>query len=380
MKSRFSVTFKVLTACSFGFNLCCITYYLMDTVWNGSFVDWFESRFVIREKEYIPELKGYILTYSINWSRFKLLLLELLIVGVIICLCIAVCAADRYARRRVTKTVGEISQMIRICMQQEGGELSEMFPEKYAEIYVQMAYFKAMVRHHEQMRKEEVSRKNDLITYLAHDLKTPLTSVIGYLTLLKEAPDMPEKQRARYINIALDKASRLEDLTNEFFEITRYNLQQIALEMESIDLYYMMVQLADEFYPVLSAHRNTVRLDIDEDLMIYGDAEKLARVFNNILKNAVSYSYRDTEIEICARATKTETRICFRNRGKTIPPQKLDALFEKFFRLDEARTANTGGAGLGLAIAKEIVTLHGGTIQAESENETTIFLITLPRS
>ena len=299
----------MLTACSFGINLCCITYYLMDTVWNGSFVDWFESRFVIREKEYIPELKGYILTYSINWSRFKLLLLELLIVGVIICLCIAVCAADRYARRRVTKTVGEISQMIRICMQQEGGELSEMFPENMRKSMFRWQISRQWCVIMSRCARRKCSRKNDLITYLAHDLKTPLTSVIGWAsTLLKEAPDMPEKQRARYINIALDKASRLEDLTNEFFEITRYNLQQIALEMESIDLYYMMVQLTDEFLRFLSAHGNTVRLDIDEDLMIYGDAEKLARVFNNILKNAVSYSYRDTEIEICARARAQRRR------------------------------------------------------------------------
>ena len=297
----------------------------------------------------------------------------------ILCLCVAVCAAERYAKARVQKTVGEISRMLQICMSQENAEPSEMFPEKYAEIYVQMAEMRATEKHHEQMLKEEAARKNDLITYLAHDLKTPLTSVIGYLSLLDEAVDMPEKQRAQYIKIALNKANRLEDLTNEFFEITRYNLQQISLEMESIDLHYMMVQLTDEFYPILNAHGNTVRLDIGENLMIYCDAEKLALVFNNILKNAVSYSYRDTEIEISARAAKTETQISFRNRGKTLPAQKLDALFEKFFRLDEARTANTGGAGLGLAIAKEIVTLHGGTIRAESADEVTVFRVTLPR-
>ena len=379
MKSKFSVTFRVLAACSFGINFCFITYYLADTVWNGSFVDWFESRFMLREKESLPETGNYVFTYSINWPRFKLLLLELLIAAVILCLCVAVCAAERYAKARVQKTVGEISRMLQICMSQENAEPSEMFPEKYAEIYVQMAEMKATEKHHEQMLKEEAARKNDLITYLAHDLKTPLTSVIGYLSLLDEAVDMPEKQRAQYIKIALDKANRLEDLTNEFFEITRYNLQQISLEMESIDLHYMMVQLTDEFYPILNAHGNTVRLDIGENLMIYCDAEKLARVFNNILKNAVSYSYRDTEIEISARAAKTETQISFRNRGKTLPAQKLDALFEKFFRLDEARTANTGGAGLGLAIAKEIVTLHGGTIRAESADEVTVFRVTLPR-
>lgn len=94
------------------------------------------------------------------------------------------------------------------------------------------------MQRHEQILKEEASRKNDLITYLAHDLKTPLTSVIGYLSLMDEAPDMPEAQKARYVHITLDKACRLEKLINEFFEITRYNLQQIILEKETIDLYY----------------------------------------------------------------------------------------------------------------------------------------------
>ena len=91
-------------------------------------------------------------------------------------------------------------------------------------------------------------RRIDLVTYLAHDLKTPLTSVIGYLSLLDEAPDMPPEQKAKYTHIALDKANRLERLVNEFFEITRYNLQQIKLEKERIDLYYMLVQMGGRVF------------------------------------------------------------------------------------------------------------------------------------
>ena len=108
--------------------------------------------------------------------------------------------------------------------------------------------------------KEEGIRKNDLITYLAHDLKTPLTSVIGYLSLLDEVPDMPQAQKEKYIHITLDKANRLEKLINEFFEITRYNLQQIILEKEMVDLYYMLIQMSDEFYPILASHGNTITL------------------------------------------------------------------------------------------------------------------------
>lgn len=140
----------------------------------------------------------------------------------------------------------------------------------------------------------------------------------------------------------------------------------------------MLLQMSDEFYPILKAHGNTIELSADENLTVYGDPVKLARVFNNILKNAVSYSYPDTVIKIRAEETAGMCRIYFQNQGRTIPPHKLDMIFEKFFRMDEARASNTGGAGLGLAIAKEIVSLHGGTISADSENERTTFCVSLP--
>lgn len=221
-------------------------------------------------------------------------------------------------------------------------------------------------------------RKNDLVMYLAHDIRTPLTSIIGYLSLLDEAPDMPTEQKAKYVHITLDKAYRLEKMVNEFFEITRYNLQQPSLSMEKIDLYYMLVQLCDELSPVLSANGNTIRLKADESLTVYGDSDKLARVFNNVLKNAAAYSNPNTEVLVSAEEKDGRIEITCQNQGKTIPPEKLAAIFEKFYRLDEARTSNTGGSGLGLAIAKQIVSLHNGTIAASSENGTITFTIVLP--
>jgi len=221
-------------------------------------------------------------------------------------------------------------------------------------------------------------RKNDMISYLAHDLKTPLTSIIGYLSLLNDTPDMSMAERAKCVQISIEKAQWLEKMINEFFDITQYNLQQVELEKETIDLYYMLVQLSDEFYPLLSANGNTIDLLADEDLTIYADPVRLARVFNNILKNAISYSYSNTEIIVTGEKVQSNVIIRFQNRGKTIPKEKLTALFDKFFRLDEARTTNTGGAGLGLAIAKDIITLHGGSITAESDNETTTFIVSLP--
>jgi len=222
-------------------------------------------------------------------------------------------------------------------------------------------------------------RKNDLVVYLAHDIKTPLTSVIGYLSLLNEAPDMPREQKAKYIGITLEKAYRLEQLINEFFEITRFNLQTIVLNKEKINLLFMLQQMADEFYPILTPQRKQVAVNVPDGLTLWGDADKLARVFNNILKNAIAYSYENSVIEISAEQQDQYVVISFTNQGNPIPQAKLETIFEKFYRLDSARSTNTGGAGLGLAIAKEIVNAHEGTISVESNPENTTFTVKLPK-
>lgn len=221
-------------------------------------------------------------------------------------------------------------------------------------------------------------RKNDLVVYLAHDIKTPLTSVIGYLSLLHEAPDMPPEQKAKYVGITLEKAYRLEQLINEFFEITRFNLQTIVLDKERINLRFMLEQMADEFYPMLTPQGKQMSVDVPDGLMLWGDADKLARVFNNILKNAIAYSYENSVIDICARQQDKAIKITFTNQGNPIPQKRLETIFEKFYRLDSARSSNTGGAGLGLAIAQEIVSAHDGTISVESNQENTTFTVELP--
>ncbi len=233
-------------------------------------------------------------------------------------------------------------------------------------------------------------RKNNLVMYLAHDIRTPLTSVIGYLSLLEEVPDMPAGQRAKYVHITLEKANRLEKLIQEFFEITRYNIQQIRLEKEEVDLYYMLVQMVEEFYPSLTEKGCRAVLHSKENIKVFGDPVKLARVFNNILKNAIAYGYPNSQIDIYAEEEprgeggaegKGEgwTVIRFQNQGKGIPEEKLSAIFDKFYRMDEARNSDTGGAGLGLAIAREIVTLHGGRIFAKNEEGHVVFWVELPR-
>lgn len=223
-------------------------------------------------------------------------------------------------------------------------------------------------------------RKTDLVVYLAHDLKTPLTSVIGYLTLLRDESQISEELREKYLSISLEKAERLEDLINEFFEITRFNLSNTTLEYSRVNLTRLLEQLTYEFKPMLLEKNLKCELEIVPDTMIKCDVNKMQRVFDNLLRNAVNYSFNDGTIHIVATQNENNLSIKFTNCGNTIPQEKLERIFEQFYRLDTARSSRSGGAGLGLAIAKEIVELHNGTITAKSENEVIEFEVTIPLS
>ena len=377
MKSKVTKILQLLMLLTAGFAACSAIYFLVDNVFDGAFINWFEEVFTITESYFYPVEGTGEIWHTINWGRLKPMLLGTFVLVTLLWLAVMFAVAQLAARRREKRTVTDISGRLRAYMKGDADAVT-VFPKEQAEIAAQLSDIKSALLENERRLKEETTRKNDLIAYLAHDLKTPLTSVIGYLSLLDEAPDMPVEQRAKYTHITLDKAYRLEKMINEFFDITRYNLQQIAIQKELVDLYYLLVQLTDELLPVLEKNGNIVRLYASENLTVPGDPDKLARVFGNVLKNAAAYSYPDTEILISAEEQPGAVTIRFVNRGRTIPQEKLNSLFEKFYRLDEARTSGTGGAGLGLAIAKEIVTLHGGSITAESVDETVTFTVTLP--
>lgn len=333
-------------------------------------------------------------------------------------------------------------------------------------------------------------RKNELVAYLAHDIKTPLTSVIGYLALLDEAPDLPDDARRRYIATASEKAVRLEGLIDEFFEITRYNLQSIPIERAWVDVRLFCEQVAESFYPDAQARGLSLVVRAPDDARFFVDADKLARALGNVVRNAVAYADDGTEIVIAAsfavsaasatagasaatgasavaattsdaesdanasagananananatpnsnaadasssptssaQVASISTRpsaydvaygyapaasdaaggatlqgggaspasstasafvpapgagswvLSVTNQGREISPAHLQSIFDKFYREDGARGTGSGGAGLGLAIAKEIIAAHGGTIGAMSERGVTTFAITLP--
>ena len=260
----------------------------------------------------------------------------------------------------------------------DGSEEYIDLPPEMKELEVKLNHFRSESIKNEKLAKENEKKKDELIVYLAHDIKTPLTVVIGYLSLLDEIEDMPLEQRKKYIELALNKSYRLEELINELFDIARFNSEKIILEKEELNLNMMLEQVIEDFYPILKEINKNINLNTSDNISIYADPDKLSRVFNNLIKNAINYSKENTDIDINVKKKDKEIKVEIINQGKMIPKDKLDKIFENFYRLDTSRTSKTGGSGLGLAISKQIVELHNGKIEVTSNKDKTIFKVSLP--
>ena len=280
------------------------------------------------------------------------------------------------AMGRFTRWLDDIRSATRRLVEAQAEPVE--LPRELAPIQEDLNAIQRQLRAREAAARESEQRKGDLVAFLAHDLKTPLTSVVGYLTLLRDDPGLDAAQRAKFTGIALDKARRLEELLGEFFDITRMDLDSGPGERQPIQLSMLLEQLADEFYPLFAEKQLRCTVEIQHHLVVLGDPDKLARVFDNVLRNAVSYSTPGGRVDIQAKTVGRQAEITIRNEGLEIPEGELANIFQKFYRLDAARSSRTGGAGLGLAIAKEIVESHGGNIRCESNGRLTSFVISLP--
>ena len=278
---------------------------------------------------------------------------------------------------RITRYFQNITSAVKTMVSDEDTLIT--LPTTLKQVELQMNRLKSESIRNARVAKDAEQRKNDLIVYLAHDLKTPLTSVIGYLTLLRDEKEISVELQEKYSGIALSKAQRLEELINEFFDITRFSLTHLTLEPETVNLTRMLEQITFEFNPILADKGLVWDLSLPPDVELVCDPDKLQRVFDNLIRNAVNYSYPNSTISLIVDYAEDVVVLRFINSGRTIPAEKLNRLFEQFYRMDSSRTSETGGAGLGLAIAKEIVTLHGGLIKAESADEKVVFSVLLPR-
>ena len=293
-----------------------------------------------------------------------------------VCIMVLMLIAFYLALGRFTHWLEDIRAATRRVVEER--EEPVTLPRELSPIQDDLNAIRTQLAARDRLSRAAEQRKGDLVAFLAHDLKTPLTSVVGYLTLLHDDPGLDEARRAKFTGIALDKAMRLEELLGEFFDITKMDLDSQAGEKVPIQLSMLLEQLSDEFYPLFAEKNLTCVPDIQPHLVVRGDPDKLARVFDNVLRNAVSYSIPGGTVDVVAKAMGSYTEITIQDEGLEIPEGELANIFEKFYRLDAARSTRTGGAGLGLAIAKEIVELHGGSIRCESNGKLTSFIISLP--
>ena len=354
---------KLLGCFAAGAALIVLVVSYFDYNQNGLLLKWFDAKYC-----YYNVTENGTFVREINWSLVKRLVVQLVLINLAFWL-VVIFIVTRIRLRRQLRAVGSAVGEYML-----GSRSAKELPN---ELVLPLSEAKGALTRSESLLREETARKNDLVMYLAHDLKTPLASVIGYLTLLRDEQEISPELREKYLSITLDKAERLEDLINEFFEITRFNLSTVTLERSSIDLAVLLSQLRFEFMPMLREKELGCTLTAPETMPIRCDAGKLERVFDNLLRNAVLYSYPGTEIKINAALDGGNAVVSVVNRGATIPEEKLKRIFEQFYRLDAARSS-AGGAGLGLAIARQIVQLHGGTISARSADDTTEFTVTLP--
>lgn len=334
-------------------------------------------------------LKGNIAQFVVNWMTnflnisydsalriFQQVFRDNMIFFVAIIFIIVVLIVLRLYSTYFTKYFDEINRGIDALLDENSGDI--ILPSELSTAEKKINTIKYTLEKRKREKEIAEQRKNDLVVYLAHDLKTPLTSVIGYLSLLREQSQISEELREKYLSISLEKAERLEELINEFFEITRFNLATITLEYSKVNLTRLLEQLTFEFKPMLLEKNLECILTTAPDIFLRCDVDKMQRVFDNLLRNAVNYSFENGTIYITVIQEENSLCIRFANQGNNIPKEKLDRIFEQFYRLDSARSSKSGGAGLGLAIAKEIIEHHDGTITAKSEAEMIEFEVIIP--
>lgn len=223
-------------------------------------------------------------------------------------------------------------------------------------------------------------QKNELITNVAHDLRTPLTTIVGYLELIKDDTALSKEDVHKYSGIAYEKSIRLQEMMDDLFEFTKLDNADIKLNKSMINLSGLIMQMTDEFYPSFKDCNITPIVDLpEENIYVQGDGQLLARVFDNLISNALKYGYHNTDLKIEVSGDEKYATVKVINHGDTIASEDIPLLFNKFYRTDSSRNSKTGGTGLGLAITKNIVDLHHGDISVTSDDQITTFIVKFNR-
>lgn len=274
-----------------------------------------------------------------------------------------------YISDRITHIAsGDMSEQIEVNRRDELGEIAKRVNEMQARLNSSI-----------ESEREALQTNKELIACVAHDLRTPITSVMGYLDLAMDTEHHPVEERQRYAAIALQKSERLERLIQDLFSYTKLMSGEITLHRSRIDLVQLVEQMTEEFYPIFEDYGLQCSFESNVPaLEISLDGELIARAVQNLLSNASKYGQDGKQIYVKLEKLETEVQISVTNFGQIIPEESLQHVFDKFYRVEESRSTNTGGTGLGLNIAYEIIHLHGGAIQVSSDIQGTRFTVALP--
>ncbi len=307
---------------------------------------------------------------SFHWGTLLLLIFISVIIFVVI---------FHVLTRKMTQYIEEITSSIQRIAQ---GDFSSTVEARYNNEFSIIAQnLNIMAKDLQQLKEKEMqaeNTKNELITNVAHDLRTPLTSIIGYLDILNSGVRLPEENKQKYLRIAYEKSKRMEKLINDLFSFTKLEYGNVPLKTALIDIIKLIEQEIDEFYPSFEDHNLVCEFKTYiPSAMVLGDGDMIARAFENLISNAIKYGKDGKVIKIVTKKEGDMIKITFINYGTIIPKEDIPYIFDRFYRVEQSRQESTGGTGLGLSITKNIVKKHGGRIEAQSSMAATTFNVYL---
>lgn len=313
---------------------------------------------------------------TVLWPKLKAFIISICIIIVFIITIIYGFIGYNISRKSKDITERDCADIVEKL--KETNTITKIYDKDYPSFIVSL---KLLMNEYDWKIKKiaEENTKDEMISNFAHDIKTPLTSVIGYLQLLESDDDMSEKSRKKYNKIALDKSLHLEKLLDELFYISKYDFEHTKKSKEKINLTLFLNQLRDEFYPQLIEKEMRLIIQVNENFTISTNAEELAKAIGNILKNAINYSYSKSEITLKVASIDNDLSIQIENEADTLNDGEIALIFTRFYRGDYSRSSAKGGSGLGLAIAKTIIENMGGNIAASSENNKFKMIINIPK-
>ena len=312
-------------------------------------------------------------------ADFRLLTLLLLLGGGILFFCLVFWFLQR-------KSFSYIAAPSEAMRNMAGGDLRATVhiegDDEFSEMGENLNRLGEELRSLMEREREAEKSKSELVTNIAHDLRTPLTSIVGYLDILRAKRDnLDAETTAHYTDIAYEKSKKLEKLINELFGFTKLSGGELVMHVSSLDLVQLLAQLLEEFYPsFVNAGLHYELIADRESLGIEGDPELLARVFENLIGNAIKYGAEGKQLRVYLVTEENFVTVRVVNYGKLIPAEELPHVFDRFYRVEQSRNAKTGGTGLGLTIAKNIVEMHRGEITVTSDWSGTAFVVRLPRN